>query len=336
MTDKDFFSEPTAKEIMDHRTVRGFNGNLIKNILYLYEDQGGVIERTLIPDNFDTARRFMKHGEDVKLPRAYTLEEIAHEMPIDQRRIAFSSIENKAYCCYSFKPVVGVDKRTRRVSLTECLEGTKIYCYVHQVPKIAGDPSIDVKPYTDAKGVEKGGAEIIVHVPSRTEKQSKYKIAFESVPIVNNDLQWAIANSIGSDHVCEHKRYQFRYKSPEEQESSNVFNFCAHEIAGYLAIIDFFKSKNNRIPLRMNQFAIPTQRTVDFYDRLGFNCLIKTPEDKHPRKLSGAEKEVLLWGLIKKSGHDKTFYTKENIREYRWRHTVPNEVVQTQQPLVLQ
>ncbi len=321
MVEKNFFKEPGASEIRDYGIVRSFSDNLVKNILYLYEDQGGVIERRLIPESFDTGRRFMKHGDDVKLPRFYTLDEIVREMPINLRREAFSNIENKAYCCYSVKPVIGVDKRTRRIPLIECLEGGKIYCYTHQIEKIAGDPSIDIKPYVDAKGVEKDGAEIVVKVPSRSEKQEKYKITFDSVPVLNNDSKWAIAYSIGSDHVCEHKRYKFRYNYPDEQERSNVFTFCAHEIASYLAIIDYFKNENNRVPLHMSQFAFPTQEAVDFYDKLGFNCLIKTPDDKQPRKLIGPEKEILLWGLVKRRGHDKTFYANiDEIKDYRWRN----------------
>jgi hypothetical protein len=328
MTDKPFFEEPTDKEIKDRNMVRGFNGNLIRNILRLYEDQTGVIEVKLIPGDFDNARKFMKHGDDVKLQRFETLEEISREMPIVSRRRAFDKMDDKAHCCYSFKPVVGVDKKTRRVSLVECLEGAKIYGYVHQVPQIGGDPSISVKSYHEARGVEKDGAEIIMGVPSRTEKEGKHKFAFESVPVVSNDLMRAITYSLGTDHVCDHKRYMFRFKSPEDRERSKVFDFCAHEVAGYLAIIDQFKNEEgNNVPLWMNQFAIPTQDTADFYDKLGFNCLIKTPDEKRPRKLTGPEKEVLLWGLVHKHGHEDTFYADfDSVKDYRWRqHEVLEE-----------
>ena len=68
----------------------------------------------------------------------------------------------------------------------------------------------------------------------------------------------------------------------------------------------------------MNQFAIPTQETVDYYVKLTDNCLIKTSEDKNPRKLNSAEKEIMLWGLVKKLKHDDTFFAKDKVKEYNW------------------
>ena len=76
------------------------------------------------------------------------------------------------------------------------------------------------------------------------------------------------------------------------------------------------------VPSDMNQFAIITQDGVDFYDRLGFNLLIKTPEDKRPRKLTVPEKVVMMGGYNRKRGHDKGFSGDlEEVKNYRWRST---------------
>ena len=322
MTDKDFFKEPSAKEIGDLGTLRGFSSNLVRNVERLYEDQGGVIEIRLIPEAFDSGRKWMKHGEEVKLRRYRTLDDIAHVNPIELRREAFSKVGNRARGPYSFKPVVG-DRKTRRVTLVECMEGAKIFSYVYQTPKIAGNPSFDIKAYDDAQGVARDGAVIVVEVPSRTEKHDKYKFNFMSVPILNNDAKYTIAHSLSTDHVCEHKRYQFRYKSPDDPERSDVIDYCAHDIAGYFATVDHFKENGNFVPLHMNQFAVVTQDAVDYYDRLGFNCLIKTPDDRSPRKLTGPEKTLMMFGYNHIRGHDKGFSGDiDGVKNYNWRSIV--------------
>ena len=42
------------------------------------------------------------------------------------------------------------------------------------------------------------------------------------------------------------------------------------------------------------------------------------PEDKRPRRLIIREDEVLLWNLVRKLKHDKTFYAREKIKDYNW------------------
>ena len=128
-----------------------------------------------------------------------------------------------------------------------------------------------------------------------------------------------MVNNISTDHQCGSKRFNIRYTYSEEKETSKVFNFCAHDIAGYLKIMDHYWNKDkNLVPLQMNQFAIPTQETANFYNKLSKNCLIQISEDKKPRKLNRSEKEILLWGLVHKLGHDKTFFAKEKLKDYNW------------------
>ena len=67
----------------------------------------------------------------------------------------------------------------------------------------------------------------------------------------------------------------------------------------------------------MSQFAIPSKETVDYYNKLCKNCLIQEDGEK-ARTLNHAEKEILLWGLVKKFGHDNTFFAKDKVRDYKF------------------
>lgn len=314
-----FFQEPTATTIEDYSYVRYISQDFIDNILDISDDEAVVIEGNLIPEGFKSPRKFIKHGREVKLKRYRSLEQIAksRKTPVQLREEAFNKIHNKAYSGYSFKPFMRLDTRTRKVSLVECLEGTRIYCYANQ--QIEGKPSITVvKSYKDSSGVEKDGADIIVKVPSRIKKMARYNIKFMSVPVVDSRMKWSIAYGISTDHNCMHKKYLIRFKYKNDKETSRQFNFCAHEIAGYLGIIDHFHNKHkNLIPLQMSQFAIPTQDTVDFYKKLCNNSLIRI--DSQVRKLNKAEKEILLWGLVYKLDHDSTFYATEKVKDYNWK-----------------
>jgi len=327
MAQKSFFKENSVGQIKGYHPEEILTG-LVNRILNLSDDEGVIIERGIIPQIYSDSRKFMKHGKEIKLQRYSSLENMLKDpkTPVHLRRDAFDpeNIKYGAFCGYSFKPFIGNDKRTRKVSLVECLKGAELYAYVNQDNITGFRPEIEIIPYDDCRGVEKDGAEIVAKVPSRKKGEGKYVFKFNSVPVIdyskrNAGRKYGLAFNIATDHSCGNKRFNIRYKSPNSKESSNVFNFCAHEIAAYLSIIDYYKNeRQNLTPLQMSQFALPTQLSVDFYKKLGNNCLIQT-EDKKPRKLNSAEKEILLWGLVSKFGHDDTFYATEKLRDYNWK-----------------
>ncbi len=323
-TPKTFFKEPTAGKILKYERIKEIRENIVNNIMGLGEHEAGVIYADLIPRTYESPRKFMKHGTDVKLHRFSSLEDVLEKRltPVQIREIAFNKIYNIPYCGYSIKPFAGTDQRTRKVSLVECVEAAKLYKYSNPSEKKS---SIIIKPYDDARRVAKDGAEIIAIVPSRTENQDRHKFKFSSVPVTDNNDKYGIAYNISTDHSCSSKRFNIRYKFKDDKESSRVFNFCAHEIAAYMSIIDhYWNNDKNIIPLQMSQFAIPTQKTVDYYDKLCNNALIQTSYDVKPRKLNNAEKEILLWNLVYKEKHDATFFSRKgrdkDLREYRWRN----------------
>lgn len=319
MKTKSFFVQPTAAQIKKYASIREVSSDLVNEILKLEEGEAIIIRRNLIPPRYKQPRKFMKHGQEVKTRRFRSLEEAIESRitPVQLREEAFNDLNSPFRCGYSFKPFVGNDKRTRKVSLVECVEGTKIYCYPHQQRGFL--PSIDVQPYDEAARVEKEGAEIVVRVPSRIKKASRYELKFSSIPVIDTKNKWGITHQISTDHDCQSKRFNIRYTYTRDKEDSRVFNFCAHEVAGYLAIINhYWTNKKNVIPLQMSQFAIPTQETIKFYEKLCGNCLIQEDKTEKPRKLNQAEKEILLWGLVYKLKHDRTFFAKGKVKEYAW------------------
>ncbi len=322
--EKSYFSERSEAQIRKELRLKEASEGLIETIVQLEpSSEGLVIRADLIPVSYDSPRKFMKHGPEVKLPRFRSIEQSLKygKTPVQLRWQAFDKDLLGKYNGYSFRPFTGADGRIRKVSLVECLEGTQLYCYSHQrnVP-------IKITPYGDAKRVWKEGAEIIIDVPSRTDKKPRIQYKFSSVPIIDSPRKLPLAFSILTDHSCEKKRFDIKYNYQEEKQDSRVFSFCAHEIAGYLEVINYYlNNEKNMIPLQMNPFAIPTQFTVDFFKKLGNNCVIETQaentlteEKRITRKLNDAEREILLWGLISKKGHDKTFFATEKVKDYNW------------------
>ncbi len=277
----------------------------------------------LVPRGFSSARKFMKHGKEVKPRRVYTIEQALRlrNTPVQLREEAFNHIAGEDYGGYSFVPLRG-DMRKRKVSLLECLEGARLFAYSHQVP----GTGIKVKPYSDSRRVIQDGAEVVVNLPSRTQGESRLQLKLTSVPVVDGQEKQVVSLGLGSDHSCGAKRFNIRYKYSDSKEGSGILNICAHEVASYLATIEhFWNNEKNMIPLQMSQIAIPSQETVDFYLRLGNNVLVRDGDLKirdKLRKMNRAEKEIALWNFVKIYGHDRTFYSKASrdgdVGDYSW------------------
>jgi hypothetical protein len=318
---KRFFKERTAQEIR-RLNLRTITTDLIEEINSLKESEGIIINRSLIP--MKSIRKFMKHGQTVNLRRFESIDELieAVESPWEMRKEAFDNIHNISYSGYCFQPVDGNDRRIRKISLVDCLEGARIFAYIYQENE-GFIPLVDIKPYDKAKAVELEGADVHVMIPSKEKKSPRYSIKIMSVPIIDNKFKTNIALRIHTDHACNYKKFNIRYLSSEKEsicstdKESRLVNFCAHDIAAYLAVIDYYKKDENSIPLKQCPFAIPTQSAVDFYKKLCNQVLIR---NNGTRKLSMTEKGVLLFGDVYKNGHDKKYFPFEKVKEYDWNY----------------
>jgi hypothetical protein len=328
MAHKKYFKKKTPGEILTSCSptsnksgkLKIANQNIIKNIIHLGNPNHGLIipsDIDIVPTRYNP-RKFMKHGNEVKIKRYRTIDDllVGRDEPVKVREESFEKMRGNFYCGYSFMPVVGKDRRKRKVPLVECMEGAKIFTYSENGPKIK------IHAYDDSFRVDKEGAEIIASVPSRMEKDPRHEFKFSSVPVKDNKNKWRIAYELATDHNCGSKRFNIRYRYMDDKESSKVFNFCSHEIAAYLKITDhYLKNEKNHVPLQMSQFAIPTQETADFYTNMDNSCLKEYIDDKGKtklRNLNRAEKEILLWNYVKQEGHDKTFFATDKLKDYDW------------------
>jgi hypothetical protein len=318
---KQFFQENTKAEIkgkvyVDFRELGGLE------VVGSLNDNEYTIVKEFVPRGYESARKFMKHGPEVKPRRVYSLDQAVGlgKTPVQLREEAFNAISGINYCGYSFVPL-GNDARKRKVGLVECLEGARLFSYSHQM-----GTGIKVKPYADAKRVRIDGAEVVVEVPSRTKDERRMRFKLTSVPFVDSREKYIVSLNIGSDHSCPSKRFNIRYRYSDDKESSGVVNICAHEIAAYLQLVQqAMQEGKNLIPLQMSQFAIPSQESVDYYLKLCNNVLVKDEslESKDQlRKPNRAEREISLWALVKALGHDRTFYADRcrdgNVKDYSW------------------
>src|SRR3989338_4350784 len=216
MVKKIFFKEATIKEIKKKNKVKI---NFLYEISHLKQNEYTIIN-SFIPKNYQNSRKFMKHGLEVKPMRYYSLEHALkiEKTPVQLREEAFNKINSYEFCGYSFMPL-GKDKRKRKISLIECLEGARIFAYSKQ-----RNLPIELSFYMDSKRVEQEGAEVVAELPSRRKKERRIKLKLTSIPVIDSPRKYAIASNIGSDHSCLLKRYKIRYKFQDEKESSNVFN----------------------------------------------------------------------------------------------------------------
>lgn len=319
MAEKAFFREQTIAKIKRKKPVEI---ETLSDIASLKPDEFTVISPIEVP-GYDSSRKFMKHGPEVKLRRFRSFQEAVEcgMTPVQLREEAFNGIRNQGnnFCGYSFMPL-GRDRRKRKVSLLDCVNGEGLFTYSHQ----SGE-RIKVKAYADAQVVRREGAEVVIEVPSRREGEEPNQLKLISVPFVDSPEKYVIALSLGSDHSCPAKRFNIRYRYRDDKESSGVVNLCVHEIAGYLELIQQEWERNkNLVPLQMCQFAIPTQATVDYALRWGNNVLVEDDELKTGfRKPNRQEREIGLWDLVWTLGHDKTFFSDArrdgDLRDYRWK-----------------
>src|SRR3989338_1931352 len=109
---KSFFREATKAEIK-HKTLVKIAE--LSDIAELGENDFTIIS-PLTLRGYESARKFMKHGPEVKPKRYYSSEQALRDerTPVQLREAAFDGIEKYFYCGYTFMPL-GRDRRKRKV-----------------------------------------------------------------------------------------------------------------------------------------------------------------------------------------------------------------------------
>ena len=326
---KQFFQEPTKAEIVSQLdNFVSADSNLIKYLDNLEPNQGLIIETKLIPAQFENSNKFLKHASPVEIflkdrdgEISYRNEDGSIPIPVELREKEFNAVNNKAHPGYSFMP-------DNIVQLTECLEAARIFHHsYHTYPhQLEGLCLIEVKPYDDALKVAEEGTVAVIKISSRRQNIPRYKYSYIYVPVLDNENEFEIISKLKTKgHCCELKQYSFKYNLPDDPDPSDRDFWCAHEIAAFWRLIDFYKHMRGiKIPaaIKMNPFAIPTQYGVNLYKKIISKTLIRDEDLETKDKLRKPEKgeeEVLLWGSVYIHKHKKTFYAENKLlRDYNW------------------
>lgn len=324
MSKKQYFIEPTLTRIVEDSRPIYVNRpyKFVEKVFDLKEGEYLIIKARLIPPNYQSPRKFLKHGTFVEIQTPNSIDEALEENmePWRLRKDIFDSINSIYFAGMSFKPFADFqnDKRERRVRLVEKCEAIRILSYGAQT----GNDIIIRRVYADSERVSKDGAIVAASVPSRTEKQPRYEFNIYSIVVDSNDPNsYAVANGFWTDIKIPVKRWSFRFNFYTDKEDSNVLNIFAPEIAAYYKFMtqELHKEyKPNKSVVQMSPFGIPTKLTIDYYQKLLSKVVIYDSRLKSKdklRKLNKAEQEVMLWALVKKMKYDKTFFRRREKRD---------------------
>lgn len=340
---KSFFAERSVAEIKELKPkwVNNAKG-LVRKIDGLDSSKEAmIIAIRLLPGEFyqftdswaEASRKAYKHGDYVALGQPQTQEEAlrTRESPLQIRARDLDVLrgireEEIQTFGYSFRPVQGRDRRKRLVPFAWIMEGTKLFSYAANLAE-----GIKVEPYADSGRVAREGAEIVVTIPSRTKKKSRYKVKLSHVPVVDrpekNAVVWSLRSTYDEGRAPLHSLYNVRFTFEREPEASDVLHLYPQDVAAYLAVArQCFEENKNFVPWNMNPFAKPSQRAASFYGRLGNNVLVYDPSIKtkdHLRKLHVAERSLLIAREIGVFGHDQTMFWNPEVdpklKDYSWK-----------------
>jgi len=334
MEKKEFFREPGIEAILKDKTRVIKPGSLITVIERLKPNQSFIIDYPIIPEKSpqkipytdlesegELWQRFLKRGRCLDLNNnKTTLEEVINnkQRPLDIRRKLFNNLKIDEYevAAYGYW---GIRKNQhRRVHLVDCIKGARLFAY-SELNKEEKE-RILIRKYELIEKLDKEevgmGADVIMEVPSEQINKENYDITLRSIPILNDKDKYAIIFDFDADHVCKFRasRISRGYKGRESLQDFHIIaaylEFAHHEV----------RENKNIVPLQQCPFAIPTQKTVDFYNKLTRNVGIQYNDrgKKAKRSLNRAEKEILLWRFVEKYGHDETFYATKKLRDYKW------------------
>ncbi|MEK6835286.1 MAG: hypothetical protein AABX61_03425 [Nanoarchaeota archaeon] len=333
MGKKEFFVEPGIESILKNKTRIIKPGSLLNIIEKLRQNQCYILNYPIIPerspqkipytsleDEGQLWQRFLKRGRCLDFNNnKTTLEEVINngKRPLDIRRKLFDLLKIDEYevAAYGYW---GIRKNQhRRIHLVDCIKGAKLFAYSERSKD--EKEKIVIRKYDLIKNDDGGigmGADILMEIPSEQMNKEPYDINLRSVPVKNEKDKYAIIFDFDADHVCKFRvsRSSGLYKGREP-----LLDF--HIIAAYLEFAHHELIENkNMIPLEQCPFAIPTQKTVDFYNKLNKNLAIQYNYNgkKVRRALNRAEKEILLWRFVEKYHHDTTFYATQKLQNYKW------------------
>lgn len=348
MTKKSFFNERTVAQIRElYVSETGRQRGLVRTIDDLDPKSDGLIVRAqIIPGRFfigvenqaQASRKAYKHGDLITLSHPTSKQGCyeSRKIPLQMRARDFGRLQEMReeeinFFGYSVRP--GWGDRTRRVfPFVWMPEGVRLFGYAEN------HGGIKVEAYDDAKKVRESGASVVVTVPSRTKKQSRYSFKLVSVPFFSQTPENLSTVLSMRPHVIQdegtgepgigrtpHDSYNIKYGYRGDRESDNPITFYPHDLAGYLGIVKEQLKNHNLTAMEMNPFALPSKHQAEFYMKLCNNVLMYDPTLSGKVKLRKphvAEKSLLLARAIGVFGHDDFAFWEPardgKLKDYDW------------------
>jgi hypothetical protein len=352
MAKKSFFRERTVAEIRKLKGSQAFRQNgLVRRIDGLsLGDEFLEIRARIVPGSFFTSGRTpdeasrkclkenylgLSHPETKTecftsplIPLQIREKDFAFWNQEEGRKLKEEEINSVGYFV---RPNWG-DRMKRVTPFAFLAEGLRLFAYAEN---LAG--GIEVEPYASARRAIHEGADIVVHIPSRTKKHQHYKYKLSHVPVIRSPDNLATVLSLRPSVLLDeetgepiegrtpHEVYFARYTKEHDPESSSMITTYPHDVAAYLGIVKDQLIVHNMTPMEMNPHALFSQHGVDFYKKLCNNVLIYDGSLKSKEKLRKphlAEKSILLARAIGVFGHDDfAFWDPQRdgkLKDYNW------------------
>ncbi len=318
-----------AREDINYVDVEKVAESLLSNV----GPNCGLILNSSPIGNYDSARKFRKHGPEIRLITSNFSAEEARALTISFNKkknkrdrsvplfLRESGIEGQlrkdnlpsgfhVYALRSWR-----DKKPRKIPLYNVVDGHRIFA----------DGGVRVvNVYGDSLKTAVEGAEAIVEVPSMHERED-YNVRLIREPVHDNDEAFIIGTSFDSSHECGDKNFNnIRSKWSPDPEDSKIVVVCKHECAARYAVIEYVAEnkgsdvvlRNSIVPLISRKFAEGAARALD-------SLLIadKDAEDEVRRPRAG-ELEAVYWLMVSHLGAKDALYSHlardGKIKNYDW------------------
>ena len=319
---KSFFKEKTISELKA-MNVWGVETpeDLVATIQELGDEDALLLDFGLTPARFGpdptvASRRNLRHGFYCNLNQPYSAEqaEATTAIPLDIRQTSMDRVlarqEENVFCLgYSFRPIIGADRRRVYVPFWSVMEGCKRDTYDQWIKQkfahLGAGSSIEV--YDDNP---------VVKVSSSTKGQGRYRIRWKNVCVDEEDKRvkcWGtrpVYEGTG-DVEPTHKVYNIALGNDQAM-------IYPHDVHSHQVIVREHMREHNLLPLERSQYAIPSRMAAAFWGNLD-RVLVA---DNGLRKLHIDEKSMMISRLAAVKGVDEVlFWDAERdgrIRDYEW------------------
>ena len=307
-----YFELPsTVGEILDGKDVKEVKSteNLATLIDSLADNESLLIEGRLIPPRFSNAKKFFRYGNELplRMPRSKFDAMKRKVRPSVLLMDAFSRIPEQPIAAVSFLSLYDFSTM-HRYTLDDVIQGVKIYSYSVRYSEI------DIAEEKEYERTKYNGANLVVKVPSRTEKKTRLEFTMKQVPLVDNKYKYLLWSVVEGSCYCEDKKFESSLKP--RVPGKNPINYCPHEVAAYIAIAARQKRKENYVTTEVMPFPMVTPKFANYWKKLTSKVMIN---DGRKRPLNKAERNILLTYFIKENGPREAMAPKGlKYSDYQW------------------